>query len=178
MSTSPEARSRIDRFQDHHALEIHKALPNFSWERDYDRRADSYCDPIKTSAVDPLEGTPFVLRTDKKFIRTFNVIDEVERPSQIPTFLFPDHKHGGWQVLPLLEIENFYKPDSVYRLYANFDRRNHYQLGPGLRLQYQGWTTVNSGEAEEPALVVRSVYGSEASDVKSTLERLLAIDLR
>ena len=127
-----------------------------------------------TRVTDPLEGAEFSLRTDKKYLATGGV----ERPTQIPTLLFPDIMTNSWQVIPLLELSSSQKPNSIYRLFGNFDRSNYYQLGDGLKLQYQANTVAWDGVTEQPARVVRSVAGGEESEVKVIIERLLSVDLR
>jgi|GEM_PF-5819479 len=174
MSVNPELRRPADRFEKYHGVEIINAMQQLDWQTDPDKRKTFHRDPVARTAIDPLEGIEYKMATDNKYLRT----DEIHHPYQIPTHFYVSNKSASWQVIPLLELQRTDDPSRIYRLYGNFDPRMRYQLGDGLRLQFQAWTKATSGGVEEDALIVRTVYGKEQTEFKSRLERLLAVDLR
>jgi hypothetical protein len=169
-----EASPRPERLVDRNAVDIINAMQPLDWRRIHEKRNGIGQEPMSVSVVDPLEGHEYRLMTDRKYLN----LPEITRPSQIPTHLFRDWRNGGYSVIPFLELQAAADDHYIYRLYGNFDQRNSYQLGDGLKLRYQALTIANDGQRDLNAEVVRMVYGNEESDFKSLLERLLATDLR
>jgi len=146
-------------------------MRDLTWAVDPKAVTDLHRSPVVASVVDPLDGVEYALHTDQKYL---DIKDPYSHRDILP-YTYPDGPKRSWQVIPLLTVLEAESPGGAYHLFPNFDPRLSYQVGPGLVPRYVGHARAHDGDKEVGLEIHRRPYGSEETELRSRIYRLLGL---